>query len=229
MNKKRIRVLLILCAAALLIGAAVYAVGGYGSQTDPLITKSYLDGVLRPELEEEMRQQLEGISAEAERARGEFVAVTLNPGKRLYCGVGTELLLRSGTVVALPDWESEVLADLTLGTNGEGGKALMENHLYVMLAPAGAVIAGDAGATLLVSGVYVLEEPPVETEPPQMTEEPQATEEPQETGEPQTTGEPQETEEPQTTEEPQETEEPLATDSPRETEAPEETEQPTLP
>ena len=49
-NSARLRAALIALAILLAVGVTVYAAANYGSQEDPLITTSYLDSVVQPEL-----------------------------------------------------------------------------------------------------------------------------------------------------------------------------------
>ena len=59
MSRKR-KIMIVCIAAALLVmaGAGAYAATNYGSTSDPLITKSYLDQVLTPNLNNQFRTEL---------------------------------------------------------------------------------------------------------------------------------------------------------------------------
>ncbi|MBQ9411938.1 MAG: hypothetical protein IJU29_02440 [Oscillospiraceae bacterium] len=148
---RRLRSVLLTAAGLLALAAAVYAVTGYGTEDDPLITKSYLDQVVQPQLERELEEELaSALSAAADG--GVFTLVTLEAGQTLSAPAGTELLLRSGEAGASsPDSALRVLADATSGSSLDSGDALTADHLYVVAAD-GAGIAARGAVRILVSG-----------------------------------------------------------------------------
>ena len=149
MSKARMRSLVIALTVVELAGVTAYAVTNYGSQSDPLITKSYLDKVLQPKLEAELNTQL--VAAE-NRLRsstpGEFTELSLSSGQTLRCNAGGELLLRSGSATALGS-----LADTTAGSSLAEGGALTANHLY-LCAEDNSGLSATGSVTVLVSGSY---------------------------------------------------------------------------
>ena len=144
MKKKKMRMILIALAVLLLAGAGVYAATSYGSESDPLITKSYLDKVLQPQLEAELDAAL------GESEPGEFDELKLGAGQSVLCGAGGELLLRSGSAKSVGS-----LADTTGGGSVSAGAAITANHLY-MAAENGGGLTASANAVVLVSGSYSL-------------------------------------------------------------------------
>lgn len=148
MLSKRFKVFV--CVAVLLVMAAgigVYAAGNYGSQDDPLITKSYLDEVLIPQLETKFQNALS-------EETGTFAVVTLDSGKTLTAGAGCEIILRSGSASVYAPTTG--LVDITDGTAAGASAALVTNHLYMVAANSDGVKAGSGGATLLVCGAYTI-------------------------------------------------------------------------
>lgn len=152
MSKVKMRGLVIILTVLVIAGATVYAVSNYGSQSDPLITKSYLDKVLQPKLEAELDTQLK--SAE-DRMRGstpgEFTELSLSSGQNLRCSAGGEFLLCSGSAKALGS-----LADTTAGSSVADGGSLTANHLYMSAEDSGGLSASGS-VTVLVSGSYSVE------------------------------------------------------------------------
>ncbi len=152
--KKTLRIVIILLAAALALGAAALAVdvssAAAGTEEDPLVTLSYLNEVFTARVTELFHQELEEkqealqgaleerVSALEALSPGEggggsadYVVETLYDGQTLVCQRGAELLLRVG--------EASVLASDTPGlvdtsTTGElnDGEALVKNHLYMV-------------------------------------------------------------------------------------------------
>lgn len=156
MMKKR---LLICAAVAVLIlgGAGVYAATSYGSQSDPLITKSYLDQVLTPDMEERFQAELDAaLSAFEGQASGdEFTVLTLTQGQKLTCGVGCEIMLRIGTAKATGA-DYPVLVDTTNADSVSDGTALTVNHLYMVTIKGNGITATAATVKVLVKGDYTV-------------------------------------------------------------------------
>ncbi len=143
-------VLLALCA---IVGITVYAAYNYGTKDDPLITKSYLDEVLTPELMAEFNAQLD--AAEGSSGDGAFTVVTLSKGQTVKCQVGCEIMLRIGAAYASgPD--SPVLVDTTEGTTLENGGALVKNHLYMATIVNNGLTATADVTKVLISGEYTI-------------------------------------------------------------------------
>ncbi len=150
MKEKSLKIIIAVLAVLLLGGVAAYAATNYGTRDDPLITKSYLDEVVKPELESDMKTKLDAASAEMlASAPGEFASVELSGGQSLRCAVGCQILPVRGSVSALG-----AMADTTAGDAVAAGAALSANHLY-MATESGGVSASDS-ATVLVSGGYTL-------------------------------------------------------------------------
>ena len=155
MNKKLKTILLAVLLVAVGAGAGAYAASTYGTQSDPLVAKSYLDNTLTPKLQSEFQtkvdqqsQVLENEIASANKTMN-FAAVSLSKGQTLRCSEGCEVVLRSGSAAA-----SAALSDVTAGTEVSSGGALTANHLNV--APDSAALTATAAATLLVRGVYTV-------------------------------------------------------------------------
>lgn len=153
MSRKKLLVF-ILCAivAGACLGAGVYAAVNYGTQDDPLITKSYVDNVLIPQLEKEFADKLEAEMPDSPENSGDYVLVTLSPGDSLSFSVGCEMILREGS--AMCSGSSTVMVDTTGGVSLQSGSYLLANHLYVAAAQDGGLkITGDS-TKLLIKGEY---------------------------------------------------------------------------
>jgi len=163
MKKKTI---IIGCAAAvvlLLVGAftgytiSAAAAGTAGTQNDPLVTLSYLQNQLTPQLlnqfDGDLSKAVSQLQSEMQSGGGvttTYQLVTLSDGQRLIGQAGTEVLLRGGTVTLQG---SVALLDTTGGGALSAGAALSVNHLC-MFADNGGVIQAAGTATLLVRGSY---------------------------------------------------------------------------
>ena len=151
MSTKALKITIAVLVVLLLAGVAAYAAANYGSREDPLITKSYLDEVVKPQLESDLQERLDAATAEMlTSVPGEFARVELAAGQTLRCGVGTQLLPVQGSLTA-----AGALADTTAGSAVAAGEDLDANHLY-LATEEGGISAGGA-ATVLVSGTYLVE------------------------------------------------------------------------
>ena len=165
-----------------LVGIAV-AAGQQGTQSDPLITLSYLQQQVTPsilsqvdskisarqtELEEKLTAVTEEYAKEVESklsasggtGSGQsgsacYEVVTLTAGQTLTGGAACEFLLRSGTATCVSD-SAPGLVDMTDGSTLANGGALKANHLYLGTIEGRGVKASTA-VTLLVRGSYTIQ------------------------------------------------------------------------
>ncbi|MBR1660397.1 MAG: hypothetical protein IJ705_08770 [Oscillospiraceae bacterium] len=158
MKKARMKAILIGLAVLLAVGAfSVYAATSYGSEEDPLITKSYLDGVVKAELEKTLREELETAIGEARSSTEGFTLVTLSAGQRVTGGVGTEVLLRFGSASAYAYSSGDTaLVDTTAASALNGGDTLLANHLYMVTIEGNGFTAGSSDTKVLIHGSYTL-------------------------------------------------------------------------
>ena len=158
MKKARTKWIILGAALLLLLGIAVYAASNYGTQDDPLITKSYLDGVVQPELDKALREQLEQALAEADTGGGDFTLLTLQSGQRVTGMVGTELILRFGSARAYAYDSADVaLVDTTDAKTLMNGTALTANHLYMITIRDNGFTAASNNTKILISGDYTIQ------------------------------------------------------------------------
>ena len=154
MRKLRTVVLLIL-AAVLLGSLGVYALGTFGSESDPLITMSYLEKVLRPELEQQFAAEteaaLEAYKSDTDHTKG-YTPLTLQQGQTLVCKAGCEFLVRSGSA-----YVSEGLLNVTAGAEVAAKDWLLAHNLYLAVAEDACVLASGE-TVLMVRGEYTVKE-----------------------------------------------------------------------
>ena len=159
---KKYKILTVVLAAALVLAlgaVGVLASGVYGTQSDPLVTVSYLNDVFTPALRTELEnqanaitEQFEGeLSAQLSASTGGYALVTLQPGQTLQAQPGCEVLLRAGTLTV----SAAGLSDCTAGTAAAAGAALTTNHLY-LAGSAVTLTAGAAAVTVMARGIYTV-------------------------------------------------------------------------
>ena len=152
---KKLRTVAVLLLAAVLLGSlGVYALGTYGSESDPLITLSYLEKVLRPELEEQFAAEteaaLEAHTGEVDHTKG-YTPLTLQAGQSLVCEVGCEYLVRSGSAYVSEGW-----LNVTAGAEVAANDWLMAHNLYMAVVENANVLA-TGETVLLVRGNYTVQ------------------------------------------------------------------------
>ncbi|MCR5825569.1 MAG: hypothetical protein K6G54_03285 [Oscillospiraceae bacterium] len=182
MNKNHwlLRLAALLLASYTLLAVGVMATGAPGSETDPLVTLSYLNDSFLPQLLGKVDEKLDardkaladklgeqvaadkkalakqyGVTDGASGTADSFCVVTLSEGQTLSGEVGCEVLLRSGTASCVAT-SAPGLVDETGGTTLNGGEALAANHLYLITAAGRGVRAAAAEVTLLVRGTYTV-------------------------------------------------------------------------
>lgn len=153
---KKLRSLAVFCIVAVLFGGiGAYAATNYGTESDPLITLSYLNEVLKPQMEQTYTQQTKDSLTELEsRLEGEengaYTPVELKANQTMTCKAGCEFLVRSG--------EAYVTASFLNVTEGKELAAndwLMKHHLYMAVSDSGAVRA-NSDLYLMVRGDYTV-------------------------------------------------------------------------
>lgn len=178
-NQWLLRLAGLMLASVTLFTAAVMAAGGAGTESDPLVTLSYLNEVFLPETLEQVDEKLEErdaalsdkLDAQIDRELGSlgsggsgavdvprtdaFKVVTMSDGQVLYGEIGCEVMLRVGTASCVSP-SSPGLIDETDASTLESGKALVKNHLYMMTISDRGVKTTAATTKLLVRGGYTV-------------------------------------------------------------------------
>lgn len=164
MKKKTFRVTVcILAALAGLTAVGIMAAGGAGSQSDPLVTLSYLTDTFTTQVMDKvdkliverntkLASELEGGGASV--SGGAYASVTLSAGQTMTGETGCEVLLLSGTATCSAS-ASPAMTDATSGGSINNGAALQPNHLYLMTGRRSVTTSG--GASLLVRGSYAVQ------------------------------------------------------------------------
>ena len=154
MSKKRIIVIILCAVLALALGFSVFAATSYGSEDDPLITKSYLTKILLPQLQEDFQEELDAAVAEIERdGSGEFTVITLSKGQTVKCGVGCEVMLRIGSAEAMGD-SAPAMVNTTTAESIFKGYKLEVNNLYLVTIEGNGFKATSDNTKLLIKGDY---------------------------------------------------------------------------
>ena len=174
MKKKIFVGMVVLAAVALISGASILAFATPGSQTDPLITLSYLTDIFKPqimadvkdtgdemakefnaritELESKLQANPGGSGSGGTGPADSFKVVTLTKGQTLTCSVGVEIMLRIGT--AEGTGTAPALVNYTTGTTLSAGTALTANNMYLVTIEGNGIKATADSVRVLVRGSY---------------------------------------------------------------------------
>ena len=149
-----------------LCAGAALAAGG-GSQSDPLVTLSYLTQTVQPDILRQVEERANTRQADLmtqfehrlDQLQGgtggsaTYTLVTLSSGDRLELEVGCELMLRVGSA-AVNSATEPALIDMTTGGTLANGGSLVQNHLYMATIPDRTLTASAGTVKLLVRGGY---------------------------------------------------------------------------
>ena len=188
----------LLLAAALALGAVVFAAQAYSSADDPLISLSYINDVLLPQIVELIQKNNRGediggavVTTPAEttvteppveypdgteHTDGRYAVVQVGAGETLYASVyACEVIVRAGDTAVLSPftvkYEEQGLSDTTEGKELYNGESIPKNHTILIPSDDGrGVSVGEGGAWLMVRGDYRLEKTPASTDASTATE-----------------------------------------------------------
>lgn len=157
--KKKVQYLAVLIVVALVFTAVgAYAASNYGSQSDPLITMSYVTKVLQPGMESSFENAVTSAMTQLEQQfeselTGAFKPVSVESGKTMTCNAGCEVLFRSGSANVTG---TSGLLDVTSGSIVNSGQGMTQNHLY-MASASGSGFKTSNTVTVLVRGTYTIQ------------------------------------------------------------------------
>ena len=143
---KAFMVLLALAIFSIAAMAVQADVGNPGSQSDPIVTKSYVDLV-----ESKLRQYVDSKS----NGSKELEIVYLANGEQLIAESGTEISLRSGIATVI-DAPNGGLCDITAGKDLKKGEEISQNHLLIVPRSDGRGVKAQTNVVLMVRGSFTV-------------------------------------------------------------------------
>ncbi len=132
----------------LVIGTvSVYAATTAGSESDPLVTKSYVDAEIA---------KIKNSQSQTGGASTNYEVVHLQAGDKIIGGEGTEIILRAGEATAI-DNGSNGISDMTSGTELWSGNAVKSNHLILIPRADGRGVKVNTEAYFMIRGAYTIQ------------------------------------------------------------------------
>lgn len=144
----KIKSILSVLAAFIVIGlvaAAGAATYTPGSEGDPVVTKSYVDGQIAT-----IKEYIDGNAGSGSAA---YKPLQLALGKNLIGGEGTEIILRSGEATAIDNGVNGI-SDITAGKDLWTGNPVSPNHLLLIPRADGRGIKATTDIWVLIRGSY---------------------------------------------------------------------------
>lgn len=120
-------------------------VGEPGSESDPIVTKSYVDKIIM--------SMKEYVDSKANNSTESLEIVYLQKGESLVAGKGTEIILRSGRATII-DSIGGGISDLTAGKDLKAGEKVVANHLLLVPRDDGRGVAAQTDVVLVVRGDF---------------------------------------------------------------------------
>lgn len=163
-NIKKSALIFVLIVTILTFG--VSADEAYSSKNDPLVSLSYVNDVLGPQIMSQVLGKIESeyvkISDLTDMSAGELTLVTLKKGDTLMAKGVCEIVVVTGSVTALITSAENIsagqgLVDVTDGAAVTNGTIVKLYHKVIIPKSDGrGITATDDGVSLLVRGAYTI-------------------------------------------------------------------------
>lgn len=157
MKRKYIRFRLGALAAAVCALATV-VLAEPGASDDPLISKSYIENQLMPQIKQYIESRLAevgGGSGAAAVTADKFNVVNASAGQQIICSAGTELILRMGSASVIAT-EKGGIADTTDGFDLADGAFMPSNHLLIVPVSDGRGVRATTDIIVMIKGGYTV-------------------------------------------------------------------------
>ena len=144
----------VLCVLALCIPTLA---ADPGSSDDPLVTLSYVNDVLVPQIKGYIDSSLENFASSKapsdSLSQGSYEIVNLNAGQTLIGGQSCHIILRMGSATVLSSQKGGI-ADVTNGVDLFNGSVVPANHLLIIPVDDGRGITMQTDGIIMVSGKF---------------------------------------------------------------------------
>lgn len=118
-----------------------------GSSEDPLVTLSYINDVLMP--------QVKSYVDSKSQALGGFEIVNVKAGQTVIADASTEMILRMGNAQIVATQKGGV-ADVTQGIDLQNGAVMPSNHLLIVPLDDGRGVQMLSDGIIMIKGSYIV-------------------------------------------------------------------------
>lgn len=145
------------CVVLLLSCLSVVAIAAnYDPATDPIITLSYIEKKLIPDIMKQVDNKIDQLKA---LVGGTYMVIELKKGETLLAkNDGTEVILRSGTAVVVALLQNQGISNATVGNDTLLNAPLIKNNLYIIPRADGRGVKATADCFFMVRGTYLVED-----------------------------------------------------------------------
>ena len=119
-----------------------------GSSDDPLVTLSYINDVLMPQVKSY-------VDSKATSSGGGFEIVNLKGGQTVIASASTEMILRMGSAQIVATQKGGV-ADVTQGFDLQNGAVMPANHLLIVPLDDGRGAQMLSDGIIMIKGTYAI-------------------------------------------------------------------------
>lgn len=160
MKKRYVRFRLGALAAAVCALATV-VLAEPGASDDPLISKSYIENQLMPQIKQYIESRLAEVGGggsgggAAAVTADKFNVVNASAGQQIICSAGTELILRMGSASVIAT-EKGGIADTTDGFDLADGAFMPSNHLLIVPVSDGRGVRATTDIIVMIKGGYTV-------------------------------------------------------------------------
>lgn len=128
-----------------------------GASDDPLITKSYIENTLMPQLKQyvESRMAEIGTGGTGTETAAKFNVVNISAGQQVICSAGTELILRMGNATVIAT-EKGGIADTTAGYDLANKAQVPANHMLIVPVSDGRGVKASTDIIMMIKGGYTV-------------------------------------------------------------------------
>lgn len=154
MNNKR-KIMSCILAIGVIIAGKEIALSEAGSDRDPLVSKSYIEKRIDDVLKY-VDSKVANIGGESKPVETKLEVVDIKKGESLIAGQGTEIILRSGTAMAIGS-DLGGISDVTEGRDIPTYERVSPNHQLIIPRDDGRGIYAEKDCICLVKGSYYIE------------------------------------------------------------------------
>ena len=154
MKKRYIRFRLGALAAAVCALATV-VLAEPGASDDPLISKSYIENQLMPQIKQYIESRLAEVGGGNGGGTTAGTADNASAGQQIICSAGTELILRMGSASVIAT-EKGGIADTTDGFDLADGTFMPANHLLIVPVSDGRGVRATTDIIVMIKGGYTV-------------------------------------------------------------------------
>lgn len=174
-KNRKLRPFVLAAGIALLLCLGAVGTYAYDGTSDPLISLSFLNKFRAEEIDpqiDELTKRISALEAKIEQleladdteappvaaAEAGYEIVRATQGMKVLAGGSCDIMLRSGTALAIAPLASQGLSDYTTGSEVLNNEEIVINHM--MLIPRGdgrGILITSEEAYIMIRGTYALE------------------------------------------------------------------------